>query len=183
MESGNNINIWLAGVVPYEVTGVESVLAKYSVSGRRINSETRFTSGDVFILCLGSTPLIGWWRYLRIIKWLESRYEIKLIVLCPEIIYSMNIFCGKKVTFLNIESFSDSVLNFLWYAPEEEYKEKWIDRFWLYAVMCLREDPSVEVKGNLAKRAYHRRCILLRKLNLSSIHLLRVFMSGIKIKI
>ena len=54
------MSIWLAGVVPYEVVGVELMLIEQSVRGAMINSGTQFASGDTLILCLSDTPLNGW---------------------------------------------------------------------------------------------------------------------------
>ncbi|HBC6071614.1 TPA: hypothetical protein KEW16_002098 [Escherichia coli] len=175
------MSIWLSGVVSYELTGVKLMLSEYPVKVQAVTSDTQFTQGDTLILCLGSTPLIGWWRYLRLIQWLEKAFGLNLIVLCPEKVCTMNLFCGGKVTFLNMNSFSASVPEVLLCARKKEPEIRNTDRFWFYAFMCLREEPSVEVNDNPKRRAYYRRHFLLRKLNFSSIHLLRVFMSGINV--
>ncbi|EGI6182050.1 hypothetical protein VW37_004536 [Salmonella enterica subsp. houtenae serovar 51:z4,z23:-] len=117
------MNIWLAGVFSYEVTGVELVLAKQSVRCMKVNSGTQITSRDTLILCLSSTPLVGWWRYLRLIQWLEKYYEINLIVLCPARIFLMNIFCGENVIWLNGEASLISVSGFLYCALKEGNKD------------------------------------------------------------
>ncbi|HBJ0986193.1 TPA: hypothetical protein LAP77_003061 [Escherichia coli] len=175
------MSIWLTGVVSYELTGVKLMLSEYPVKVQTVTSDTQFTPGDTLILCLGSTPLIGWWRYLRLIQWFDKTFGLNLIVLCPEKVCSMNLFCGGKVAFLSMNSFSASVPEVLLCARKKEPEIRNTDRFWFYAFMCLREEPSVEVKGSSKRRAYYRRQFLLRKLNLSSIHLLRIFMSGINV--
>ena len=123
---------------------------------------------------------------MRLIQWLKKRYEIKLIVLCPAHIYSLRLLSGDNVIWLNGELSRDSVSEFLCCALKVENKRiirntgERINEFWKYALMCLQEKPSAEVRISLSKKAYRRRLSLLRRLNFSSIHSLRVFMSGIK---
>ncbi|EAX7734110.1 hypothetical protein AIX81_21475 [Salmonella enterica] len=185
----SEVNVWLAGVFSYEVTGVELVLAKQSVRCMKVNSGTQITSRDTLILCLSSTPLIGWWRYLRLIQWLEKRYEIKLIVLCPARIFSMSIICGDNVIWLNGDESLISVSEFLYCALKEGKKDiiknsgENISKFFWGGLMCLREHPSDEEEKCLTRKAYHRRRSLLRRLNLNSMHFLQVFMSGIKMRV
>jgi len=183
------MSIWLAGVGAYEVTGVELILTEQSVRGTMINSGTQFSPGDSLILCLSDTPLNGWWRYLRLIHWLRDRYEIKLVVLCPERIFLMNFLCGERVVWLNGEASLTSVAECLCCALKSKSKciiknsEKNVHDFWKSAFMCLREASSVEKSVNLSRRTYARRFSLLRKLNFDSIHSFRVFMSGTKTKL
>ena len=183
------MSIWLAGVVPYEVVGVELMLIEQSVRGAMINSGTQFASGDTLILCLSDTPLNGWWRYLRLIHWLRNRYEIKLVVLCPEQIFLMNLFCGERIVWLNGEASLASVSKCLCCALKSKNKgiiensEENINDFWKSATTCLREVPSMEMNINSSKKSYVRRLSLLRKLNFDSMHSLRVFMSGMKTKV
>ncbi len=185
----SGINIWLAGVVSYEVTGIELMLAEQSVRGIKVGTGTRFASGDILILCLSSTIQIGWWRYLRLIQWLNNRYDIKLIVLCPVQMLFMKVFCGENVVWLNGNTSLAFLSDSLGYVLKEKNRDmiknagKDINEFWHYAFMCLREEPSAEVKAGSSKKAYYRRLSWLRRLNFNSMHSLRVFMSGIKTRI
>lgn len=182
----SRMNVWLAGVSSYEMTGVELILAEQFVRGVKVSIGTRFIPGDTLVLCLSSTIRIGWWRYLRLIQWLKKRYEIKLIVLCPAQIYSIRLLSGDKVIWLNGEISLASISEHLSCARKVENNGiirntgECINEFWKYALMCLQEKPSAEVRISLSKKAYRRRLSLLRRLNFSSIHSLRVFMSGIK---
>lgn len=184
----SGMNVWLAGVDSYEMTGVELMLAEQFVRRVKVSTGTRFIPGDTLVLCLSSTIRIGWWRYLRLIQWLNNRYEINLIVLCPLQIFLMGIFCGENVVWLNGNAALASLSASLKFALKEKNRDtirkngNGINEFWRYAFMCLQEKPSDEIKMNLSKKAYHRRLSLLRRMNFNSMHALRIFMSGVKIK-
>lgn len=97
------MNIWLTGLSTYEIAGVEALLADKGIKGRIFCRGDRLMKGDSLILCFSETPLLGWWRWLRLIQWLSARYGVWLIVLCPSAVYSMEIIRGKNIVPVNGE--------------------------------------------------------------------------------
>lgn len=181
------MSIWLAGMSPYEVSGVEATLASRAIRGLRFCPGSRLMPGDMLVLCISDTPLSGWWRYLRLIQWLSERYGGGLIVLCPPFVYSTEIICGKNIVTINgsqgIEFLSEELFLALQKFWNEEvtssrYRCDDIRRFWQEAFMCLLENHC----RNSARRACYRRVSLFRYYGVDSLHHFRVFMSGFRLE-
>ena len=181
-------SVWIAGCSSYETTGVMHLLKACGISAGLFRSGVRFRNGDTLILCLSSTHLTGWWRYLRLIQWLERRHDIRFIVLCPARIFSVKMPGGKNVIWSDGEASQASVSAHLCSAlnagmiNDTHDTGEDIDAFWAYSLMCLRETPSAEPGAGLIRKAYRRRLALLQRLNLRSVHFLRIFMSGMAMR-
>lgn len=79
--------VWVAGCSSYETTGVIHLLREGGISAGLFRPGERLRTRDTLILCFSSAPLLGWWRYLKITQWVMHRYDIRLIVLCPDEVY------------------------------------------------------------------------------------------------
>ncbi|HAW2529161.1 TPA: hypothetical protein JLP98_003790 [Escherichia coli] len=85
-------SVWITGCNRYEVSGVVTLLKSKGVAARVYRPGGRFGEGDRLIICLSGVPLLGWWRYLRIMGWLVRRYEgVRFIVLCPAVVYDSGV--------------------------------------------------------------------------------------------
>lgn len=83
--------VWVAGCSGYETTGVIHLLKGCGVSVRLFSPGERLRAGDTLILCFSSAPWLGWWRYLKITQWVAYRYDIQLIVMCPDEVHWVGI--------------------------------------------------------------------------------------------
>ncbi len=185
------MNIWLAGISVYETAGVEALLADRGIKGKIFRRGDRLMKGDSLVLCFSEIPLLGWWRWLRLIQWLSARYSVCLIVLCPSVVYSMKILHGKNIVPVNGEQgkkgLCDRLCSVLCRLRNERVNGKQgrnegIYRFWRGASRCLLENPLSEQERNLVRKAYHRRAGLLLGCGLGSLHVLRVFMAGFNLQ-
>lgn len=95
--------VWVAGCSGYETTGVIHLLKGCGVSVRLFRPGERLRAGDTLILCFSSAPLLGWWRYLKITQWVAYRYDIRLIVLCPDEVCRTDVVCGRNIVTVNGE--------------------------------------------------------------------------------
>ncbi|PSY59137.1 hypothetical protein C7B18_28055, partial [Escherichia coli] len=95
--------VWVAGCSGYETTGVIHLLKGCGVSVRLFRPGERLRAGDTLILCFSSAPLLGWWRYLKITQWVAYRYDIRLIVLCPDEVCRTDVVCGRNTVTVNGE--------------------------------------------------------------------------------
>ena len=96
--------VWVSGCSCYETTGVITLLNDRGIVARDFRAGRCFCAGDTLILCLSSAPLLGWCRYLKTARWIAGRYDIRLIVLCPEVVYRSGVVCGRNMVAVNGES-------------------------------------------------------------------------------
>lgn len=181
------MNIWLSGENSYEISGVESLLAEQSVRGVfRFYPESQIIPGDIMILCFSDVLLMGWWKHLKRAQYLVARYDIKVIVLCPASLYTIDFICDDYIILLNGETnltlASESLIRALQIRKRGCAKginrNKNIREFWTLAFMCLQEQPEDKCCYYLVRQYYNRRLFLLKKLKFSSLHIFRVFVSG-----
>lgn len=95
--------VWVAGCSSYETTGIIHLLREGGISAGLFRPGERLRTRDTLILCFSSAPLLGWWRYLKITQWVMHRYDIRLIVLCPDEVYRASIVCGRNTVAVNGE--------------------------------------------------------------------------------
>lgn len=96
--------VWISGCSRYETTGVMALLNDRGIVARDFRAGCRPGAGDTLILCLSSAPLLGWCRYLKTASWIAGRYDIRLIVLCPEVVYQSGVASGRYMVAVNGES-------------------------------------------------------------------------------
>ncbi|ERA31529.1 hypothetical protein H001_03166 [Escherichia coli UMEA 3955-1] len=178
--------VWVAGCSSYETSGVIHLLKGCGISAGLFRPGERFRSGDTLILCFSSAPLLGWWRYLKITQWVMHRYDIRLIVLCPDEVYRAGIVCGRNTVAVNGEGSCIHLSRSLQQAvqrclPEEilaSYRERIRQPFLERAVQTLRIHPAGESDCPVARRAYYRRYRIVQLLGFISLLKLKVFMAG-----
>lgn len=178
--------IWVAGCSSYETTGVIHLLRGCGISAELFRPGERLRTRDTLILCFSSAPLLGWWRYLKITRWVMHRYDIRLIVLCPDEVYQAGIVCGRNTVAVNGERSCIHLSRPLQQAvqrrlPEEilaPYRECVRLFFLERAVQALRIHPAGESDCPAARRAYYRREQMVQRLGFTSLMKLKVFMAG-----
>lgn len=178
--------VWVAGCSSYETTGVIHLLRGYGISAGLFRPGERLRTRDTLILCFSSAPLLGWWRYLKITQWVMHRYDIRLIVLCPDEVYQAGIVCGRNTVAVNGERSCIHLSRSLQQAvqrrlPEEilaPYRECVRLFFLERAVQALRIHPAGESDCPAARRAYYRREQMVLRLGFTSLMKLKVFMAG-----
>lgn len=178
--------VWVAGCSSYETTGVIHLLRGYGISAGLFRPGEQLRTRDTLILCFSSALLLGWWRYLKITQWVMHRYDIRLIVLCPDEVYQAGIVCGRNTVAVNGERSCIHLSRSLQQAvqrrlPEEilaPYRECVRGFFLERAVQALRIHPAGESNCPAARRAYYRREQMVLRLGFASLMKLKVFMAG-----
>lgn len=79
--------VWVSGCSCYETIGVMTLLNGRGIVARDFCAGSRPGAGDTLVLCFSSAPLLGWYRYLKTVLRVAGRYDVRLIVLCPEVVY------------------------------------------------------------------------------------------------
>lgn len=95
--------VWIRGCSRYEMTGVMALLNDRGIVAQNFRAGNRLCAGDTLILCLSNAPLLGWCRYLKTVRWVAGRYDIRLIVLCPEVVYRYGVVSGRNIVAVNGE--------------------------------------------------------------------------------
>ncbi len=173
--------VWVAGCSSYETTGVIHLLRGCGISAGFFRPGERLQTRDTLILCFSSAPLLGWWRYLKITQWVMHRYDIRLIVLCPDEVHRAGIVCGRNTAAVNGERSCIHLSRSLQQAPEEilaPYRECVRLFFLERAVQALRIHPAGESDRPAARKAYYRRNRMVQRLEFTSLLKLKVFMAG-----
>lgn len=80
-----------------------ALLNDRGIVARDFRAGSRSGAGDTLILCLSSAPLLGWYRYLKTVPRVAGRYDVRLIVLCPEVVYRSGLVCGRNIVAVNGE--------------------------------------------------------------------------------
>lgn len=177
--------VWVAGCSGYETTGVIHLLKGCGVSVRLFRPGERLRAGDTLILCFSSAPLLGWWRYLKITQWVAYRYDIRLIVLCPDEVCRTDVVCGRNTVTVNGErscihlsrSLQQTVQRCL---PDGMPESQWdcVKSFLERASQTLRIFPVRESEHSAIRRAYQKRDLMVQRLGFVSLMRLKVFMAG-----
>lgn len=178
--------VWVAGCSSYETTGVMHLLKSCGISAGLLRPGERIRTRDTLILCFSSAPLLGWWRYLKITQWVMHRYDIRLIVLCPDEVHRADTVCGRNTVAVNGERSCSHLSQLLQRAvqrclPEEillPYQRCIRLSFLEGAVQALLINPSGESDYSAARRAYYRRNRMVQSLGGVSLMKLKVFMAG-----
>lgn len=177
--------VWISGCSRYETTGVMALLNDRGIVVRDFRAGNRLCVGDTLILCLSSAPLLGWCRYLKTVRWVAGRYDIRLIVLCPEVVYRSGVVCGRNIVAVNGESelfqlvqvLTQTVLNNF----QKGYKEDNQKAIWSVFLEKVSEimliSPSSETNVTQARKAYRLRNLMIQYLGFSSLLQLKVFMA------
>lgn len=178
--------VWIAGHNSYETTGMMHLLNDCDVNARLFRPGNRLQSGDTLILCFSCVPFLGWWRYLKITQWVIHRYNIRLIVLCPDKVYHTSIVYGRNIVVVNGElsciylsrSLKQAIQHYLIEETLTSYQEC-IGQFFLEkAVQALRTLPDGKSDTPAGRRAYYRRNLIIQRLGFTSLMKLKVFMAG-----
>lgn len=178
--------VWVAGCSSYETTGVIHLLRGYGISAGLFRPGEQLRTRDTLILCFSSASLLGWWRYLKITQWVMHRYDIQLIVLCPDEVYRAGIVCGRNTVAVNGERSCIHLSRSLQQAvqrrlPEEilaPYRECVRGFFWKGLFRPCGFIPPGESDCPAARRAYYRREQMVLRLGFTSLMKLKVFMAG-----
>lgn len=178
--------VWIAGCSSYETTGVIHLLRGSGISAGLFRPGERLRTRDTLILCFSSAPLLGWWRYLKITQWVMHRYDIRLIVLCPDEVYRAGIVCGRNTVAVNGErscihlsrSLRQAVLCYLPEKMPELLRDCRILSFPERASLALEIHPARESDSLSARRAYYRRDLMVQRLGFTSLMKLKVFMAN-----
>ncbi len=178
-------SVWVTGCCGYEAAGVIHLLKRGGINARFYRTGYRLGAGDTLIICFSSAPLLGWWRYLKITQWVAYRYDIRLIVLCPDEVYRTSIICSKNTVAVNGER---SCFQLFWTLLQAvqcclpggvNYCREHIKLFFLErASQALLIFPVLESDRLAAQRAYYRRVLMVRRLGFASLMKLKVFMAG-----
>lgn len=178
--------VWVAGRCSYEITSVIHLLKSCGISAEVFRRGNQLRTRDTLILCFSSAPLLGWWRYLKITQWVMYRYDIRLIVLCPDEVHRAGIVCGRNTVAVNGKRSCIHLSRSLQQAvqrrlPEEiqaTYQE-YIGLFFLErSVQTLRIHPAGESDSLAARREYYRRDRMVQRLGFTSLLKLKVFMAN-----
>ncbi|ENU6822788.1 hypothetical protein ACFH98_004909 [Escherichia coli] len=114
------------------------------------------------------------------------RYDIRLIVLCPDEVCRTDVVCGRNTVTVNGErscihlsrSLQQAVQRRLPEAILAPYRECVRLFFLERAVQTLRIHPAGESDCPAARRAYYRRYRIVQRLGFISLLKLKVFMAG-----
>lgn len=178
--------VWVAGRCSYEVTGVIHLLKDCSISAKIFQLGNKLLAGDTLILCFSSAPLLGWWRYLEIIQWIAYRYDIRLIVLCPDVVYragiaysrNTQVVNGKLRCFYLSRSLLQAILCYLSKERPTLNRRCSILSFIERASQVLQIYPSHGAGRLAARRAYYQRDRMVQHLGFISLLKLKIFMAG-----
>lgn len=179
-------SLWVAGCCSHEITGVMHLLKEANIAAQTFSSGLRFCAGDTLILCFSSAPLLGGWRYLRIIQWVASRYDIRLIVLCSDEVYRSGVVCGSNVVALNgvcgcfqLSLLLQQAVQCCLPGIENDIQtySMW-SSFWEEASQVLSISPASEPDRAAALKAYRRREGMVQRLGFVPLIKLQVFMAG-----
>ncbi len=177
--------VWISGCSRYEITGVMALLDDRGVVARNFYAGSRLCTGDTLILCLSSAPLLGWYRYLKIIRWLGGRYDIRLIVLCPEVVYQSGVVNGRNMAAVNgdsdifqiVQALTQRGLNNFQKGDKEDNQKAMWSVFLEQVSEIMLISPSSETGVTQARRAYYVRNLMLQHLGFPSLLKLKVFMA------
>lgn len=178
--------VWVSGCSRYETTGVIHLLEGIGIVGRDFRVGNRLCPGDILILCFSSATLLGWWRYLKIVQWVADRYDVRLIVLCPDKVYLAGVICGRNIVAVNgkhgcfrlSRSLLQAIQRCLPGGRGGAYREYMKSFFLEGASQALLMYPISESDRLTAQRAYHRRSLIVQRLGFASLMTLKVFMAG-----
>ena len=177
--------VWVSGCSCYETIGVMTLLNDRGIVARDFCAGSRPGAGDTLVLCFSSAPLLGWYRYLKTVLRVAGRYDVRLIVLCPEVVYRSGLVCGRNMVAVSgedelvqlVQVLTQTVLNNF----QKEYKEGNQKATWPVflekASEILLISPSSETDVTGARRAYSQRSLMLQYLGFSSLLKLKVFMA------
>ncbi len=178
-------SVWVAGCCSHETTGVIHLLKGAGIAARPLRSVFRLRAGDTLILCFSSAPLLGGWRYLRITQWVACRYDIRLVVLCPDEVYRSGIIYGSNIVVVNGVCGSIQLSLLLQQAvqrclpgTEKDVQVYMWSSFREKASLALSVNPASEPDKAAALKAYRRRWVMLQRLGFVSLIKLQVFMAG-----
>lgn len=178
--------VWTSGCSRYETTGVMAMLNDRGIVARDFRAGSRICAGDTLILCLSSAPLLGWCRYLKTIRWVAGRYDVRLIVLCPEVVYRSGVVNGRNMVAVNgenklfrlVQVVTQTVLNHFQKGDKEGNQKAMWSVFLEQASEIMLISPSSETGVTQARRAYHVRNLMVQHLGFPSLLKLKVFMAG-----
>lgn len=177
--------VWIVGVCSYEVSGVEELLKRVAIPVRSFRPGNRLSSGDVMVLCFSQAPLMGWWKYLKLTGWLSQRYDFRLIVLCPEVVYRSGVVKGRNIVAVNGERAVSLLAEDLMHALQHNmsrrfssYHSNMSQDFWGQSVCCLQTTPSEEITLQQLRKWYRRRSLLLQHTGFETLLCLKIFMTG-----
>lgn len=175
--------VWISGCSRYETTGVMALLNDRGVVARFFHAGSRLCAGDTLILCLSSAPLLGWCRYLKTVQWVAGRYDVRLIVLCPDVVYQSGVVSGRNMMAVNgerelfqlVQELTQTILN-NYQKGDKEYNREW-SVFLEKVSEIMLISPSSETNVTLARRAYRLRNLMVQHVGFSSLLKLKVFMA------
>ncbi|WP_252105502.1 hypothetical protein [Escherichia coli] len=162
-----------------------ALLNDQGIVARDFRAGSRPGTGDTLILCLSSAPLLGWYRYLKTVLRVTGRYDVRLIVLCPEVVYRSGLVCGINIVAVNgedelvqlVQVLTQTELNNFQKGDNEDNQKVIWSVFLEKASEILLTSPSSETDVTRARRAYSQRSLMLQYLGFSSLLKLKVFMA------
>lgn len=177
--------VWISGCSRYEITGVMALLNDRGIAARYFHTGSRLCAGDTLILCLSSAPLLGWYRYLKTARWITGRYDIRLIVLCPDVVYRSGVVCGRNIVAVDGESelsqlaqlLTLTVLNNFQKGDKEDNQKAMWPVFQEKVSEIMLISPSSEADITRARKAYRLRNVMVQHLGFSTLLQLKVFMA------
>lgn len=163
------------------------LLKNAGITVRTLRSGRQLRKGDSLVLCFSSAPLLGWGRYLKIILWVKHRYDIRLVVLCPEDVYRTVIICGRNTIAVNGEQELSLLSQALQQAVRYGFPEYCQTFYWRHtmssslqmAFRALQMSPSAATDRSEAVKRYQRRGAIVQRLGFSSLLKLKIFMAGL----
>lgn len=178
--------VWISGYSSYEIVGVITLLSDSGVVVRYLQKGDRVCSGDALILCLSSEPLLGWYRYLKIVRWIAERYDAQIIVLCPEVVYQSGVIRGRNIVVVNGKSglaqltrvLTQSVQHCFPKGNKEDYQKDMWSVFLKRISETLLISPSSDSDITRMRKAYSQRSSMLQHLGFNSLLKLKVFIAG-----
>ncbi len=188
-------SVWITGCNCYELLGLVSFLEAEGVVARVYRPGDRFGEGDRLIIGLSGVPLLGWWRYLKILGWLARRYEkVWFIVMCPEVVYVSGMTDGEKIMSvngsMNLTLLTASLLRCLRDERSDEAsgivrcsgRRRGGTESRIAALRCRRMRLIKTEYGIQLRKEYRLRARLLRKAGFYTFLALNVFMAGCRDK-
>ncbi|EED9464787.1 hypothetical protein AA481_004872 [Salmonella enterica subsp. enterica] len=130
--------------------------------------------------------MLGWVRYLKIIQWVNRRYDMRLIVLCPDEVYQTGIVCGRNTMAVNGEcghaELSLLLLRAVLRCPPGDTLKfdkacSWLS-FREMASQALLFYPASEPGHPATQKAYRQRDSIVKRLGFTSLMRLKIFMAG-----
>lgn len=193
----NMKDIYLIGSCYFECSAIKIILNKSGYENVYFfKQHMKPKVEDIFIFALSDTPLLGWGRYMVLIKKYKSLFCCKTMVLTPQGV-PVHILNDKEIHFtvgdLSVERLISTLKKLVKNKRVSNIckKRKTNNKYWYKPLIrsqrVILKDQVTGTSTNermlffgvSSKMVSYRKIAVTRRLGFSSLHLLRVYVAGI----